>query len=192
MAWSSKVFILLLVIVSLTTPGQCQQSQTDTSSGTSPVVATLAIIGGIVGFVAIIVPVFVYMCYCVSKAKEKRRRDFYAAAPSSQTQAVYSSYSSQTTTTAATAQQQAPPTVVYNASYSLYHDSAGTSGGRLHQSRVLYSIEDQPHDSRASAPQNTRYVTDLLDIVRQSISLFCWTLSGREYFARNCPAENIC
>ena len=172
MAESSKVFILLLVIVSLiTTPGRCQQSQTDTSSGTSPVVATLSIIGGIVGFVAIIVPVFVYMCYRVSKAKEKRRRDFYAAAPSSQTQAVYSSYGSQTTTTtAATAQQQAPPTVVYNASYSLYDDSTGTSGGQLYpQSRVLYSIEDQPHDSRASAPQNTRYVTDLPDIVRQRI-----------------------
>ena len=183
MAWSSQVFILLLVIISLiTTPGQCQQSQTDTSSGTSPVVATLSIIGGIVGFVAIIVPVFVYMCYRVSKAKEKRRRDFYAAEPSSQTQAVYSSYGSQTTTTAATAQQQVPPTVVYNASYSLYHDSAGTSGGRPYQSRVLYSIEDQPHDSRASAPQNTRYITDLRpDIVRQSISLFCWTLPGREY-----------
>ena len=192
MAWSSKVFILLLVIVSLiTTPGRCQQSQTNSSSGTSssPTVITLSIIGGIVGFVAIIVPVFVYMCYRVSKAKQQRR-DFYIAAPSSQTQAVYLSYSSQTTTTAP-AQQQAPPTVVYNASYSHYHDSAGNySGGRPYQSRVLYSIDDQPNDSRASAPQNTRYVTVtllfilldifrqrvfsiLLDSVRQRIFLFC-------------------
>ena len=157
MALSSKVLALLFTISLISIPGRCQRVQSNTSSSgtrTSPVVTTLAIVGGIIGFVAVIVPVCVFFCYRVSKANEQRRRDFYAAAPS-QHQAVYSNYSS---TTAATNQQQAP-TVLYNASHSHYHDhhSAGTNtrGGQQYQSRVLYDINHQ--DSRASAPQNTRY-----------------------------------
>ena len=146
MAWSSKVLILLVVISLTTTPGQCQQFRTNTSSRssrTSPVVTTLSIVGAIVGFIAFFVPVCIVICY---RANQQRRREFYAAP--SQAQAVYSSYSSTTT-------QQQAPTVVYNASYSQYHSSAGTSGQRQYQSRVLYDIN---HQSRSSAPQDTRYV----------------------------------
>lgn len=151
MAWSSKVFILLVAISLITIPGQCQRFRTNTSSRssrTSPVVTSLSIVGGILGLFAIIVPLCVISCYRISKAQQ-RRRELYAA--SSQAQVVYSSYSSTTT-------QQQAPTVVYNASYSQYHtNGAGTSGQRRYQSRVLYDINHQANDSRASAPQNTRY-----------------------------------
>lgn len=158
MAWSSKVFTLLVVVSLVSTLGQCQRFQSNTSSSstrrTSPVVTTLAIIGAIIGFVAVIIPVCVFVCYRASKANEERRRDlvYVATAMPSQSQAVYSSYSSMATTTT----PQQAPTVVYNASYSHHHNSTGTSGGQQYQSRVLYSIDHQANDSRTSSTQSTR------------------------------------
>lgn len=131
MALSSKVLVFLVVISLVSMPGQCQRFRTNSSSSrtsTSPVVTILSAIGGILCFIAVCIGCGVF-CYRLS-LNNQRERPY--TRPSRQARTVYSSYSSATT-------QQQAPTVVHNASYSQYHDSAGT-GGQQQQSRVLYDI----------------------------------------------------